>query len=415
MSNESQSKQAKLPVGYTQHPKAQKAAEGKCLRLKAGFMDVALGKPDAAGIKKVQEHQFNKPLDTMFGGKPKDLFDYYGAANPKKKNFNGEAVPFEDLLVATAASLMIKTDPVLGYDVWSIDQAQVAKELGRTPEGALFTADDIKAVSLKTAEHYGIVSVATSFDVAMRLINCFHVIETLGWFDMLPPGTKNVWWLSVLVIMWALYEGKALGGLCDEALLFHRDVRTFIYSGKLGEDPCPYDTLFTKWKELIKDEGMLESIWSNQMIFDLFMFGAHLRAIAGAVDKWVPEEDLTVNKNLQEYSFGDLGWGELSFLASITQVMRSTAKDRMNLEGEGDTAGCLLYLVGNTQDEDLGGDWSGSQFQEVLVALQEAANNNPKISVALLQLMGVTGRFEGMIATQTKFVRRRKAIINEES
>lgn len=300
-------------------------------------------------------HPWVDPVEAIWGEVARfpDLIDFFSDVSHKK------GLRQQPLKLSQVFDLIIKS-----YDEETnkITPKNWQKLLGvKAPvEGSAYLTSELNEVASKTKEHYALVCVPSGFDWAARGINMKGLMLDTGWWDNIPRDIQNVWDIAILIVIWVVYEGLGLGGLCEMALIWHRLMREYGKKGKLSTDNIP-DELKGKYVACGDDYSFLESIWmellqgqdipdewaTNKDLFEVVMFLANCREVVWAVNNGCINKDSAAA--IRSITLDGLEPEQTRSLACACQVMRDGAKGKLTLqdvlEKSDELKGALNYLL----------------------------------------------------------------------
>lgn len=325
------------------------------LKIKAGVVDQIKQEMNIQEIApNPKKHVWCDPVTTLFGqwkNNP-DLLDFFMDVS-HKKGLKQKPLKLDQVLKLIAESYDGETN--------TIDSNMWKKLVGSSApvEGSAATAEEMTDMTYKVKEHYALVAVPTGFDWAARGINMKPLLQDIeAWETAVPETIREVWDVAVLIIIWIVYEALGLGGLNEEALLFHRLVRDFCRKGCIDEgkisiekwkdewnySKSDYAFLGWGWSKLLKGNDIPDQWAENPQVFEVVIFLAHCREIVTKINKGLPWGDY-----LQAYTAWDLEVEEVRALAAACQILRDGAKGRLMLQDiidkTQDTQGVLEYLT----------------------------------------------------------------------
>lgn len=325
------------------------------LKIKAGVIEKIKADMNIHAISpQKNKHVWCDPVVTLFGewkNNP-DLLDFFADVS-KKKGLKQKPLKLHEVI-----DLITKS---YDEDGNTIDSKKWKKLMGCSApvEGSAATAEEMTDMTYKVKEHYALVAVPTGFDWAARGINMKPLLQDLNaWETAIPKVTRDAWDVAVLITIWIVYEALGLGGLNEEALLFHRLVRDFCRKGCIDDNKISIDDWKSLWEGSSSDYAFLKNGWSKLLkandipskwaedpqVFEVVMFLSHCREIVFKINKGLPWGDY-----LQAYTAWELEVEEVRALAAACQLLRDGAKGRLMLQDiidkTQDTQGVLEFLL----------------------------------------------------------------------
>jgi len=345
----------------------------------------------AANIQVVSggnKHPWCDPVTALFGEYKSfpDLLDFFCDVS-HKKGLAQRAMKLKELFWLIEKSYNEETDTV-SPKTWQ-------KLIGADApvEGSAYTVTELNGLSLDVKRHYAMVAVPTGFDWAARGINLRPLLEDCDLWEEIPQHCRKVWEVTILMVIWIVYEALGLGGMDREVLEFHRLVRQYARQGYLfqegigenlpakfewqeaySEAENDYHFLEWIWFRLLKANGIPQKWAEDGDVFELVMFLAHGREIVNKIQKGIG-----FGQYLDGYQFGGLDVEQIRALMSACQLLRDAAKGRLTLQDVAEKSHSVEGVLGYLTQKDPAG---------MLDYLEERVQDSPtEVSVATVALL----------------------------
>lgn len=320
------------------------------LRQVANVADVAPG----------AKHPWADPVNALFGSFKRfpDLLDFFSDVS-HKKGLGQKPLKLQevfDLIVSSYDEVEDKTNPKSWQRLMGVDNPV---------EGSAYTTSELNGISQDVKRHYAHVAVPTGFDWAARGINLRPLLEDTDLWEAVPAPCRAVWGMTILIVIWVVYEALGLGGLDQQALVWHGHVRQFCRSGELdpqaiglGLPEKVREGWLDAFEDSVSDYQFLRWVWGqllegaevpldwayNPWVFENVMFLAHGRELVARIQKGRKLGDY-----LEGYTYGDMDNQQILALTCGCQLLRDGAKGRLTLQEivdkTEDVAGPLGYLL----------------------------------------------------------------------